>query len=415
MTETSEAPAVATGSGAAPEPPLRDVGADAMASLRRTGARAFAWLERCCERPRWRPVAVLLILLVALTASFPSLDAVGGDSWDSVQEVGRQPFTDLDYEPDSHASKNLYRVTVPIVGEALGLSPAGYMVLQALFGIISVYALLVVLERASGDRVSALLLTLAASLTYAGVVSFVEVRGIFDGVALALLLIALAWPRPWVIAPLVFLAGWTDERALFASGFLFAYFAFEQAAHLREVRAGRATDQQRSRTAQLAAVLVGVAAYGLSRLAVVAVFDLPQETGGVGPEVLLDQINNIAVGVWTGLEGLWIALVLAVFLMWRAQLRLLATFTVAVTGFIAVFAVSVIDITRSMGYLLPSVALSALVMGTMLSRRHLRRVALGCLALCAVWPVYYVGGPKTIWWVYPLPVQLFRFVTGAGA
>lgn len=51
----------------------------------------------------------------------------------------------------------------------------------------------------------------------------------------------------------------------------------------------------------------------------------------------------------------------------------------------------------------------------MLRPRVVHRVALVCLALSAVWPIYYVGGKHSIWWSYPLPVQVIRLITGAGS
>lgn len=299
-------------------------------------------------------------------------------------------------------------------GEAIGLGPAGYMALQAVFGVLLTYSLLVVLERATGDRVNAFLLAATAAMTYGGVVSFVETRGYFDGIALALVLLALAVPHPAVVAGVVFVAGWTDERAMFASGFVLAYFAYEW--HVARRGSGTVPGSPASGLAmwRMGAVCVGGLAYGATRVAVAVGTDLPQDTDGFGFDVLSDQINNIAVGLWTGLEGLWLILAFAVLLMWRARMRLLALMTVAVAAVVAVVAVSVVDITRSMAYLLPSVALAALVTATMVDRRTLQRLSLVCLAVSTVWPIYYVGGKHSIWMSYPLPVQIVRWVTGVG-
>lgn len=396
---------------------LSDVGDETIASLRRWIARLLGALERWGRTRRWRAAATLVILLAALLMSFPSLDGIGGGDWNVIHQVGRHPFTDLGFDQAGHAGKFLYRVTMPIVGETLGLSPAGYMVLQALFGVLMVYALLVALERVTRDRVTTFLFALAACMTYGGVVAFVETRGNFDGVALALLVVALAWPRPAVIGSMVFLAAWTDERALLASGLLLACFAFERAVRDSELTENGMVVRGGGRrgTAQMAAVLAAAVAYAVSRGAVATAFDLPQPTGGVGPSVLLDQLNNAAVGIWTGLEGLWIPLLLALLLLWRARMRLLATFTGAVIAVIVLFALSVVDITRSMAYLLPAVVFSAVVMATMLPRSVVHRVALVSLAMSAVWPIYYVGGKSSIWWYYPLPIHLIRLVTGAGS
>lgn len=150
--------------GSVPKASMQDVGDDTIAALRRLVVGLLDLLERWGRTRFWRATATVGILITTLVAAFPSLDAIDDGEWDVIHRVGRHPFTDLGLTPSSHAAKNLYRVTVPILGEALGLSSVGYMVLQALFGVLLIYGLLVVLERSTGDRVSAFLFTLTACM-----------------------------------------------------------------------------------------------------------------------------------------------------------------------------------------------------------------------------------------------------------
>ncbi|MEZ5323247.1 MAG: hypothetical protein R2698_14475 [Microthrixaceae bacterium] len=398
--------------------PSATVADDAIASLRAVMSRILRSVEHLSLTTYWRIRTTLLLTTGALFVAFPSLDAIDRGSWNAVERIGRHPFAPLRFPPGSHESKMIFRVTVPILGDGLGLGPYGYLALQALFGVLLIFCLLTLLERATGDRVVSIVLTGAAVMTYGGCASFVETRGMFDGVALTLLLLALISSRPLLSGLLVFLAGWTDERALLASGFLVAYLLYERSVRrdtgnesAGPVAPGSAGSDFDWRVAAVAAAIV---LYLASRIAVTALRHLPQDNGGIGLRVLLDQVNNIPVGLWTGLEGLWMVVALGTYVMWRQRIRHAAAVMSGTVAVIAIAAVSVVDISRGMAYLLPSVVVAALVLHDTMSTARFRRLSLLCLAVSAIWPIYYVGGSHSIGLYYPFPLEMARLLTGVG-
>jgi hypothetical protein len=118
------------------------------------------------------------------------------------------------------------------------------------------------------------------------------------------------------------------------------------------------------------------------------------------------------MGIWTALEGGWLLVVLAFVALYHRKKWILAVYAPMILSLIVV-AMSVIDITRSMAYLLPSlpIALSVLASDT---PKNLRYVVLTSAIISLLWPTYYAGGKSSIWWQYPLPMQLVRwlFLTG---
>lgn len=368
--------------------------------------RLLAALGRKLRPPRWLWMLVATVLAGSLFLAFPAYHTLDRSVWEPVFETADRPLTDLGLGQGSHAARLMFRPTVPMLGGVLHLNVAGYLILQGIAGVALVAAFAAVAQRVLRDRVAVALLTAAFGLTYAGVVSFVETRGIFDGIALLLVVLSMMTRRPSLIAMFVFLAAWTDERALLASGFVLLLW-------LTEESNGDTDGARRLLNPKALAVVAGAVLYLGSRIAVTLINDLPSGLGsGDGFGRAVDQINNFPVGLWTGLEGLWLVAVLAAAALvlrrdWLALFLLLAT-TLAVV----LFAISVVDITRSMAYLVPVALASLPVLSRAVSPERLRRLLLAAATLSLAWPVYYVGGKDTILWVYPLPMQIVGWATG---
>ena len=242
--------------------------------------------------------------------------------------------------------------------------------------------------------------TVTVALTYAGVTAFTEMTGNFDAVALAFLAGAIATRRWPLIGLFTFLAGWTDERAIVASAFVLA-------AHLvLSDRRGVAV----LRDAAVLAVIGGLAAHALTRVFITIRYNLEQPSN-FGGNHFSDGLNLLPIGLWTGLEGLWLVVAAgAAALVRQRRLGGLVALLAGLTA-VGIGGIAVVDITRSMAYLLPAslVSIAALARFSPESLTVLSRTA---LFLSLVWPVYYAGGTKTVYWIYPLPLQLVRHLTG---
>ena len=133
------------------------------------------------------------------------------------------------------------------------------------------------------------------------------------------------------------------------------------------------------------------------------------KTIGVGTEYFKDQINNLPIGIWSGLEGFWVVILLSfIVLFYHKNKWFLFAYGISILIIIFV-ALSVIDITRSMAYLLPSIFISLNIVYRVESKSFNRYLSLAVLVLC-LFPTYYVGGRNTIQLFYPLPLQLIRII-----
>jgi hypothetical protein len=81
-----------------------------------------------------------------------------------------------------------------------------------------------------------------------------------------------------------------------------------------------------------------------------------------------------------------------------------------VLGLLMASAAAITDVTRTMSYGLPAVflAISLLARGEPVGR--LEKLALLSAAISFATPTYYVQGSSGFWWIYPLPIQLVRWL-----
>ncbi|MGQ9733306.1 MAG: hypothetical protein ACUVX8_18775 [Candidatus Zipacnadales bacterium] len=348
----------------------------------------------------------MVAVLLSLFFHFPSYDVFWtGDylnSWRPVLEKFNNPTMDMSssYDADSHASKLTWRLTVPLIAHFLKLDVAGALLLQFAAGVLLLYFVCGIAHEVTGNRVTSALVTLGVASIYAGTTSFAELRGIFDGVALALMAGAMFFDNPLAVGGGLFLAYWTDERALVASPLVFMY-------HLI-----RGVKRHSSSISIPLVVLMTWLVYGAVRAYLTWQLRWVNSIGGMGLFYFLRQINLLPFGIWTGLEGEWLFVLLALLVLFRKRAwSLLLAFGFSILLVIAV-SLSVVDITRSMAYLLPALLVALSVLARIESEADLRVYAAVAFLLSLAWPGYYAGGRSTIWWQYPLPIQLLRWVLG---
>jgi hypothetical protein len=357
----------------------------------------------------WLPVIILISLTCALFFAFPSYDAITSEnntlSWQAVLEKSADPFMDMSqkYEPESHESKLTFRITVPILAHLLNLGIFGMIGLQFIVGVFILGLSAQVVHNLTQDRLLALFAAILVAGTYAGTTSFVELRGIFDGVAIFFLILALSMKNSVLISIAIFLAAWTDERGLVASLFVFLFHAMSN-----EIK-DRKTWRNYLSPAPLAVIIGGIA-YLVSRYLMATIFKLATPIGGIGLDLLFNQFNQFPMGTWTALEGGWLLVLIATIIL--LQKRMYATLMLMVIGIFGIISISlsVIDITRSMAYMIPVlfVAIKAITGNEPQERIRQYLVSAGLISLLSA--NYYAGGEKSIWWQYPLPLQLLRWI-----
>lgn len=373
--------------------------------LRRWGRRALGRLDHLLAGRWWLVIVVGLALVLSLLFAFPSYGQFQpkGKDWVAIQHMAEHPFDQDGLDPTDRAYNFTFRVSVPLVGGRLGLAPAGYLVLQALggIGLFATAALLV--ERITGSRRLAALASISTGLMWAGACAFVELRGNFDAIAIALLVAAMATRRVPLIVLCTFLAAWTDERALPVIAFVALFHHVVESPSIRWFTA--------LRDPRVLAAIGGAVLHVVTRVIVTRAFGIEQPSN-LGFEYVKDQLSILPVGAWTGLEGMWLFVAVAAVVFWRVRERFLALAYVGLIGVFLIGTIAVVDVTRSAAYLLPAGFVGIAVMARFCTKDLLRHVSYAAFALTAIWPLYYAGGAFTLYWHYPLPLVIVRRLAG---
>ena len=353
------------------------------------------------QKKNWIIILTFLLPAIVFFFAFPSYEGLKttfAGSWEAVLTQAENPFVPHAYDPNAHESKLLFRITMPLMAYVLHLGVTGILVVQAIFGTLMFYVAIRLFQRITQDNVTTMLLTLSLAFIYAGRVSFTEIRGIFDGLALFFLVTSMYFKNPLLIVISVFLASWTDERALIASSLVFLYWMYENNS------AGN-----RFFNTQTVAVTAAWVAYFVTRYILSAFFGFTTNAGGVGISLLINQINNLPLGVWSALEGNWL-LVLAA--LWIACKKKKYTFVFLYAGGIAlllIVAMAVLDITRSMAYLLPAMFLAVALIKETEPAGTMRKIVALAMLVSFVYPAYYTADVYYNGWTYPFPLQLLRY------
>jgi hypothetical protein len=354
---------------------------------------------------------LLVALAVGLFFSTPNYKRLYSEdnvkAWAGVLEKCNDPFLDMTrkYEPIVHESKLNFRLTVPIAAKLLGLGMTGLFALQSACGVLLLWACAATFLRITGDRVAALFLTIGVASTWAGATGFVELRGMFDVVALLFLACAVLAEGPVLAGLAVFLAAWTDERGLIASSLVYLYHVYR--------RYGGVGDRISAffGPAPLGVVL-SWSAYFATRFALARAYHITTPVAGVSPRIFLSQLNNLPMGCWTALEGGWLLVIAAsIALVKLRQLAFLAAYASALAIVLA-SAMAVFDVTRSMAYALPAVFIALEVLRKTESGDDLRTLCVAASALSFLWPTYYAEYHNIIWWNSPLPFRALKWLGG---
>ncbi len=380
----------------------------------RAESLAFEWLERLTSRRSWLWTGTFLTTCVCLILAFPSYQDLhpepsrAGKTWQAVLMKGEDLRWNVleKFGPSTNAARVNFRLTGPLLVQVFQLGIPELVAVQAAAGILLLAISHWLAWRLCGDRAAALLFALGIGATWAGATAFCELRGVFDGVALCLLAAALASPNALLTMICVFLAAWTDERALVAFPLLLSSLWVVHTSS----QSGEGNKGNRGRL--IAGAIAGCGLHLVSRFLYANWARIPHRFDGNGLDVLLNQINNIPMGTWAGLEGGWI-LVCSAMLIACAREKKLWVLSFAVTiGLVLLVGHCVVDISRTTAFLLPALFGGLAVLSATESKLMVRRVVFLSSVVSLLWPMYYVGGKSTIWWVYPLPIQLIRLALG---
>lgn len=362
--------------------------------------RANHWIHSVTNRNNWLWVSALLFTAIALFFSFPSYSDLNPAEWQPLFDKANNLFANSSYGEGSHAAKLTFRLVLPMIVHYTHLNITGVLVLLGIVGLLNFYLIVRLSNNILHGKREAFIIGLCTALIYLGKCSFTELRGtMFDGLAMCFLLCALNSRNNLLMMLFIFLAAWTDERALVASALVWVYYLIKN----DHKRIGL-----RLFTPQALWIYAAWAAYAAGRYFLGYYYGMQPDNKGVGLSVLLDQINNIPIGIWSALEGLWIIVLYGMILLYRNKHYFELLKYAGMCALILLIGVSVVDITRSVLYIFPAVFAALLAIHKYADKTTLNRLLWIALLLCLAYPAYYTGGKSSIWWTYPLPLQMLR-------
>lgn len=361
-------------------------------------------LSQILIRKHWLIKVTLFALLVSMFFASPGFTSDESEILTRRATAVTMQIEDLKlFWETSEPTNAMFRITVPLIASVLGISLKGTLILQFITGILIFLLVALLVERETGDRLIAFYATLLVALIYPGTAAFLESRYYFDSFAYLFLLAALWFRSPVSIGFLILLASFTDERALISSGFVFLWWTIkdgEDYSRLKSFLSKRSI-----------AVVIALFVYIGIRFFLQQHYGIQTWSESRGEFLLFDQINNSISGIWSGLEAGWLLIDLALITMIIKKHWLALSVFVVVIAVQIVAALSVVDITRSMGYLLPSILVAILIL-VKEKEVNLKTYVMAACFVSLIALNYGVGGKSSIWLFYPLPVLILRLMLG---
>ena len=366
---------------------------------------------------------MLLVLVFSLLRAFPNYsflrEAGNQGTWRNAAIKGQDPTVDMTrrFPPASHEAKLNFRLTVPLLARVLHLGRDGLLALFSISGVLILYFTLDLSYQLTqspwqngiaplaqqparinrevrssdflGSRIAAAAVCMAVACIWPGVLAFHQLLGgFYDAVTLCLLLAAMRATAP-LAAVALFLAAWTDERALLAAGLILVYAALR-----REFARG-------------IAIAAAGSAYAATRLYFGNVYSLHTAWDGIGLGILLKDFNMAPLGIWTGLGGCWLIVAGGMWvLLARRRFFLVLAYGLALCAVI-VAALVVEDVTRSMAYTLPAVFVGLIALAESEPPLVIERVAATGALVCVLVPTYFTQAGNATW-LLPSVFQAIR-------
>lgn len=376
----------------------------------------FSRLERAHRHRHSFWILVFTAIALSLFFAFPSYDVAYTqemyENWAAIVMQSKAPLNSVEYDGSSHQANLAFRLTPVLIAGLFGIDTiTGFLILQFVSFIFLFWVIARLLRKLNEDPVVYYLLTLSISFMFVGNVLCSDYRGFFDVMAYLFLTASLMFRNAFAIFIALLFAYFSDERALIASGLVFLFFLLED----KPLPENISLKHFFYFSPKLLTVVLSWGFYFSIRLLLGYFFGLKTNS-----EVLVDylftqtvhQINLFPFGVWTGLEGFWVLVLLSFVVLIQRNCWIFIGFYTLALMVVIFISIWVFDITRSMAYLLPSVFVSLRLLSTNENRVLLRYASVTILLLC-VFPTYYAGGSNEINWLLPLPFQILRLFINA--
>lgn len=290
------------------------------------------------------------------------------------------------FEASTHMAKTEFRLTPPILAKVFFINtPAGMYILQVITGFLFFVMLYSLIYSIIPNYTITFISILAFGFIYQGYSFISEMEGFFDSFAFIFLLIALLDVHLIILALTLFLAYYTDERSVFSSFLIVFYWQYRN--HTQNQKKFFLPSKQAY------IMLITLLLYLVTRWILVNYFGFVNQFAGTN--TLIYTINYAGIAFWQAFEGFWFLIVLAILALYNQKKYAVALIFLILNALIFSIGMSVMDITRSIAYVFPSIIISLYILKDYFEYHKLKQVMLICLLFCFMYPSYnfIVGKP----------------------
>jgi hypothetical protein len=269
-------------------------------------------------------------------------EARGIAVWNRINRQIDHPFTaDTSNNPESHEARLTFRLTPPLIGKMLPTDNmlhrmTGLFVIQNICGLLFFYLLILFAEANFNNRLFSFLLPWCFAVLYVGKTFFGDMIFFFDGLAYLFLLISICSRNPLLVFGSLFLAFYTDERALIGSGFVMLF-------HVLQTQRGKPGKPA------IISIVAAIFIYFATRLFMQTQLGMMTPSGDINltNTTTHTYFGFVILGVFTTFKSFWLIFILGLFYIkgfWPRSIYTITLLTVIVGG------ISVMDFSRSIAY-----------------------------------------------------------------
>jgi len=146
--------------------------------------------------------------------------SIGGLFWDDIIKQGADPFTPKDYEAGSHEANQTFRLTIPLIAQALHLNVAGLYALHVFMGLVFLWFMTRAVFDILKDKILTFYFMTGFTAIYAGANFYINFLGHCDAFPFCFMVLAFYFRNPLSVLIFTQLAFWCDERAIINSSYL---------------------------------------------------------------------------------------------------------------------------------------------------------------------------------------------------
>lgn len=357
-----------------------------------------------------RGIIFLILFLLSFILYFPDYQNIFAEgAHEGLENRIAFPLTPNESPNDTHTAKTEFRLFVPLLGKLLRLNGVQLAFMVQLLAYFFYFLAFQLFRRLTRDRLSALLLTSAIAFSYFG--KAFNSSYFYDAYALILLVWAALLHKTWWQVPILIFAGFVDERAIIAI-LILPLFNTYLTGNPSQGRFNLAGIDLLSRSFIMP--FMSVMLILMTRFLLGHYFQLTTPVGdenGVGLAILYQNYKWFPLASLSAMEGFWILMILGLLYLVIQKKHLQVLMILLYTGLLMSIAFCVIDVTRSMSYLILLPFLMAVFLRD-LDMRMKRNICLTILLFNLIFPNYYIyGGPDDYsFWLSPIVPKIFKMI-----